>query len=241
MRRAVPVVVAVLAALPLVEATAQTREINPRPPTSLPQQSFPDLDDGPTTFSRIVTGVGGALLGAGLGFFASQVVRGDWQDEHRPINRSLWAVTGGAVGLAIGVRFPLSLGGRGSSGRPGLPTGRLHLGRADMVGRGIDNAYEAVELLRPEWLRIRGSQSLAPGLDPVVVSGRGTPQVTGSTPLNDDASTIQVYVDGVHLGGIATLTAINPFNISDLYFFDAAKATARFGGRNPHGAILVIT
>jgi hypothetical protein len=151
-------------------------------------------------------------------------------------------VVGGTVGFTFGVRFPVFSRGQGRTGSSGLPRGRNHLGASALEGRGIDNAYEAVTSLRPEWLIIRGARSLAAGTDPIRIDGTGQGvQVTGSTPLISEVGTIQVYLDGVNMGGIAALSSINALIIRDMYFFDAAAATIRWGEGNPHGAILVIT
>lgn len=245
MRRFSTILCAVVLLLPTADVAAQTRSSSYAPIPIRWGQEFPgESGDGPSLFHRITSGVGTALLGAGLGFMASQIVQGDWDDADsgHPIDRSRWAMAGGGLGFAVGVSFPVFGRGGGILGRGGLPRGRQHLGPADLQGRRADNAYEAVELLRPEWLQIRGSRSLTPGLDPVVVDGTGgVTVVSGSTPLVDESSTIQVYVDYVRVGGLEQLRTLDVANVQDIYFFDAAQATQRFGSGNPHGAILVLT
>jgi hypothetical protein len=207
-------------------------------------QEFPsEPSDGPSLFHRITSGVGTALLGAGLGFMASQIVQGDWDDADSgsPIDRTQWAVVGGSLGFAVGVSFPV-FGRSGTLGRGGLPGGRQHLGPGELRKRRSGTAYDAVSALRPEWLQIRGSRSLTPGLDPVVVDGTGgVAVVSGTTPLTDESDAIQIYVDYVRVGGLEQLRNVDVANVQDIYFFDAAQATQRFGGGNPHGAILVLT
>lgn len=242
MRRTALALVALLASAPVTEAVAQATERAPLDPVTWPQDSLAGVERGPSTVSRIATGIGGALLGTGLGFFVSQVVQGDWQDgvDGQAINRSLWAVIGGSVGLTVGFRFPLS-GGQGASSRGGLPTGRDHLGLEELQGRSTDNAYNAIAALRPEWLQIRGNRSLSASVDPVVADGTGSgTTVTGTTPLISESETIQVYIDGVNAGGLDRLNSVNIVSVRDMYFLDTARATARWGGHNPHGAILII-
>jgi hypothetical protein len=140
------------------------------------------------------------------------------------------------VGFGVAFSFPISF--KGSRGAGGLPSGRDHIGAAEIIAFGATNAYEAVTLMRPEWTLIRGVQSLAQGLDPVEVAGRG--EIVSGTPLPSEASMIQVYVDDLNIGGIEELRSIEVSLIRDIYFFDAVKATARWGGRNPHGAILIV-
>jgi hypothetical protein len=208
-------------------------------PVIWPQSSFEEADQSPGLWSRFGSALGGAVVGAGLGFLVSQVVRGDWEDQgdHRRVDRSLWATVGGSVGFAVAFTFPLSREQGRSLG--GLPSGRYHIGAGELLAHGVTNAYQAVTLLRPEWTLIRGEQSLARGLDPVIISGRG--EIVSGTPLPSEASTIQVYVDDLNIGGIENLRSVEVSLIRDIYFFDTAKATARWGGRNPHGAILIIT
>jgi hypothetical protein len=244
MRPIVLGLLAILAWAPLSEVTAQRVERTPFTPVSWPQEFSQEAQEGPSTISRIASALGSAVLGAGLGFFASQLVEGDWDETGGPqsINRTAWAVVGGTVGFTFGVRFPLLSRGQGLPGSGGLPRGRAHLAAPALEGIGLNNAYDAVASLRPEWLVIRGARSLVAGTDPVRVEGTGTGvTITGSTPLISEAGTIQVYVNGVNVGGIASLSTINVFNVRDMYFFDAAAATMRWGEGNPHGAILVIT
>lgn len=229
-----------LAAPPLANLTAQTTSQSSYNPVSWPQEVSREGADGPGLWPRIESALCGAVLGTGLGFLVSHVVRGDWdeQGDRRRIDRSLWATVGGSVGFAVAFSFPLSPQRRLSPG--GWPSGRYHIGAAELLAHGLNNAYEAVTLLRPEWTVIRGTQSLAQGLDPFNVSGMRRVIVTG-TPLPNEASTIQVYVNDLNIGGIEELRSVEVGLIRDIYFFDAAKATARWGGRNPHGAILIIT
>jgi len=239
MRRTVLSLVAVATALPLVQATGQAPAGPPIPPVNWPQGLSTAEDGGPSVLSRVGWGIGGAILGAGLGFFASQLAQGDWQDA-KPIDRSRWAVVGGSVGLTLGAGFPLTGTRRGVRGA-GLPAGRDHLGAPEMEGLGFDNAYQAVSSLRPEWLRIRGDRSLVPGSDPVRVDGAGgVVTVSGSTPLISESGTIQIYVNYVNLGGTDQLRNVNARDIRDIYYFDTGAATLRFGGSHPHGAILII-
>lgn len=66
--------------------------------------------------SRVFSAVGGAVLGAGLGFFASQVATGDWDEAAgHDVNRPAWAAVGGSIGLAVGFSFPVSWQGKAAS------------------------------------------------------------------------------------------------------------------------------
>ncbi len=243
MRPTALAIVAVLAWSPVANVAAQTAVRPPLTPVPSPQELSEDDGGGPSTLARIASAIGSAAIGAGLGFFASQLVQGDWDEVggSGSVDRALWAVVGGSVGLTLGVRYPVLSGGRGGLSGGGLPRGRGHLAGPALRSPGIDTAYDAVVSLRPEWLTIRGNRSLAAGTDPIRIAGTGAgTQVTGSTPLISEVATIQVYVNGVNVGGIEALRSINVITIDDMYFFDAAAATLRWGEGNPHGAIMVV-
>ena len=175
--------------------------------------------------ARLLTATGAGVIGAGLGFFASQLARGDWQDGPggRKIDRALWAAVGGGVGFALGFRFPLARMGVPAV-RGGLPSGRDRLGADEILDANVVNAYDAVRVLRPEWLVLRGQQTL--DLPP-----RNEP--TEGSPL-------RVYLDAHLLGGVDALRTIPAHEVGAVYFLDAGEATLRWGAGHPQGAILVI-
>ena len=84
---------------------------------------------------------------------------------------------------------------------------------------GISNAYDAVRELRPAWLTSRGVTSTE----------------------NPGAGGIQVYVDGVQMGGLSELQSIGVDRIQELRFLSAEDATMRYGTGNTSGAIEVTT
>ena len=51
---------------------------------------------------RLASGLAAAAIGAGLGFFASQLATGDWEEDggQDKIHRSTWAAVGGTSGFA---------------------------------------------------------------------------------------------------------------------------------------------
>jgi TonB-dependent receptor-like protein len=81
------------------------------------------------------------------------------------------------------------------------------------------SAHEAVQRLRPEWLRRRGQISIR---DP-------------------SAGEVIVYLDGVRYGGPGSLQNIRAEMIMQMEFLDASDATTRFGTGHGGGAILVRT
>jgi hypothetical protein len=102
---------------------AQRLEEGPNPSYGLRPPLLPidqALADPPSLKNRILTGLAGAALGAGMGYFASQVATGDWEkgSGEGGVHRPTWAAVGGAGGLVLGFSVPL----RGESGRNSIPS-----------------------------------------------------------------------------------------------------------------------
>lgn len=170
--------------------------------------------------SRLLSALGGAALGAGVGFFASQVETGDWdEDPDRRVDRSAWAAVGGSIGFAVGLSFPISHGGKPGPGQPRPEPGRFLILAEEMERTGVTNAHEAVRLLRPQWLIERGAHVIG----------------------ESSEETIQVYLDGNHLGGISTLTHVSAPIVHSIQFLNSGQATVRWGAGHSHGAILVVS
>lgn len=79
------------------------------------------------------------------------------------------------------------------------------------------NAYRAIQRLRPTWLRARGSS------------------FTGERQLP------VVFVNGTRFGEIESLYNLNVSDIVQMEFLDSRDATTRFGTGYPGGAIMVTT
>lgn len=222
-----------LVVLLAVPAAAQERPVRrgfdaagrARPPVAhpleLPIFETPDhtvVRRSSSVAGRVLTALGAGALGAGIGFFASQVIRGDWEDTGG-VDRPVWAAVGGSIGFAVGFSFPLA--GQGARPDPSrdLPGGRFVIREEQIRGTGVKTAGEAVELLRPEWLRVRGTHVLGE---------------------DADDETIQVYLDNVHLGGLRFLDDIPANTVRSIHFLDAAAATLRFGAGHSHGVIFIV-
>lgn len=91
---------------------------------------------------------------------------------------------------------------------------------AEITSSGATNAMEAIQRLRPNMLRGRGSQGLEGG---------------------SNSDLIVVYVDGIKAGGLEALTPISAINVKEIRYLSAADATTRFGTGTPAGAILITT
>ena len=89
--------------------------------------------------------------------------------------------------------------------------------RADLERNPVSTAYEIIQRLRPQWLRLRGPQS-----------------ITGDTDL-------VVYVNNARMGGSDSLRGISLAGVEFLRFLDPAAATLRWGAGHGSGAILIST
>ena len=91
---------------------------------------------------------------------------------------------------------------------------------ADEIARSnATNAYEAVERLRPAFLRTRGSQSIQ----------------------NQEPPTPMVYVDGMRYGTLQTLATVPTIGIVSIQYLNAIEATQRYGFGHEGGAIMIVT
>jgi hypothetical protein len=172
--------------------------------------------------NRILTALGGALIGMGVGYFASQVALSDWSEgsgKHK-IRRPLWAGVGGGLGFALGFSFPLSGGGGppGVGGVGGVGNDRSFITADQIREISATDALEAVQALRPEWLIQRGQEDF---YDP-------------------EGDNIRVYLDEIDIGGIEALAGLTSLTIASIRFIDAAHATARWGAGHTQGVIQVI-
>lgn len=214
----------------ILRADALSAQTAPTPPPPLAPRSVDTESEGvrqasgPSFSSRVETALGAALLGAGIGFFASQVAIGDWdeQEGNRRVNRGRWAEIGGAAAFTLGFSFPI--GGRAgpvaealpmpSDAGAGLPDGRARITTGEFVGSSGATAYDIVKSFRPEWLLRQ---------------------------LSTSETQIAVYLDSRLVGDPEALTDILAKDVSAIYRFTASQATIRWGVGHQEGAILVVT
>lgn len=121
--------------------------------------------------------------------------------------------------LAIATAALLALGA--CTGQPSHVAPRdRNLITADEIARSnASNAYEAVERLRPAFLRTRGAQSIQ----------------------NPEPPTPMIYLDGIRFGPLQTLSSIPAIGILSIQYMNAVDATQRFGMGHEGGAILITT
>lgn len=87
------------------------------------------------------------------------------------------------------------------------------------------NAYQAVERLKSQWLRTRGSSQLP--------AAEGQPQFTENEVL--------VYLDDQRLGGVENLRSIEIAAIQYIQYYSPSEAGARWGFNHGGGVIFVST
>jgi hypothetical protein len=107
----------------------------------------------------------------------------------------------------------------GSPGELGSLQPANALVQEDLERLDVSNAYQAVERLRPDWLRSRGPFS----------------------PRNPQASLPTIYVAGVRQqGGLDALRQVRLGDVREIQYLNSSDATTRYGTDHAGGAILVI-
>ncbi len=121
--------------------------------------------------------------------------------------------------IAIVAAALIGLAGCGPHATHAAPQNR-NLITADEIARSnASNAMEAVERLRPSFLRTRGAQSMQ----------------------NSEPPTPIVYVDGMRYGTLQTLSTIPALSILSIEYMNAIDASQRFGMGHEGGAIVINT
>jgi hypothetical protein len=89
------------------------------------------------------------------------------------------------------------------------------LTRTELAAANTDNLYDAITKLRPEWL-----------------SSRGPTSVSDATPTSVD-----IFMNGSMLGKADYLRQVGILDVSEVKYWDAGSASARFGMGHPRGVI----
>jgi hypothetical protein len=89
------------------------------------------------------------------------------------------------------------------------------LTQEQLAATNSQNLYDAIQKLRPDWLTSRGPVSAT---DP-------TPAVAS------------VYMNGTMLGKIEYLREMRLLDVTEVRYWDAGRASARFGMGHPRGVI----
>jgi len=86
---------------------------------------------------------------------------------------------------------------------------------AQLSATNAENVFEAINRLRPSWLTSRGPTS-----------------VTNTTPTE-----VSVFMAGTFLGHAEVLQQIRVLDVTEVKYWDAGSASARFGMGHPRGVI----
>ena len=121
-----------------------------------------------------------------------------------------------ATVLAVSVACASGGGAGAAAGGTSPSSSRYLLVQSDLAAANSDNVYDAIQKLRPEFLR--------GGTDQAGVGAR---------------TAVMVYRDGVRLSGIDDLRQILPAQIREIRYLPGPEAGVRFGTNNSAGAILI--
>jgi hypothetical protein len=113
--------------------------------------------------------------------------------------------------------FGVACSSSSKSSTPSPRSDRNVLTLEEISRAGSQDAYSAVQALRPHWLSVRGPSSFR------------------------QQATVKVYLDGNLMGGPDNLRQISIHSISSMRHMDGLEATQRYGLDHGQGAILVFT
>jgi hypothetical protein len=93
------------------------------------------------------------------------------------------------------------------------------LTEADLMKSTARDALQAIQILRPDWLRSRGS----------------------AASISGGVAEVVVYLNGQRFGGPEALSQFQPTALKEARYMSASEATNRFGTGHNSGAILIRT
>lgn len=120
---------------------------------------------------------------------------------------TVMALVGGGACASTGERAPRTPGGRDAD-----------ITVEELESTTVDDAMEAVSLLRPHWLRARPART-----------------------VNDPSPVVGVVIDGMARATRSDLAQLPIGQVERISFMSAADATIRFGTGYTGGAIIVTT
>lgn len=148
------------------------------------------------------------------------------------------------IAIGAGCAGGSSQAAQGATANPA----RYTLTAVELQGAGVTNLYDAIQKLRPEFLRTRGSQTIA--RMPAPQSNRG-PTSGGSGSSGQSSRTAQavpieavplkVYENDILLDSPTDLRKIDTKNVIEVRFVPGPEAGVRYGMNHSGGVIFVKT
>lgn len=126
-------------------------------------------------------------------------------------------LAGRAWGILTGLAILLTAACAGGGAKNAARQDQRLLTAEEMRGSGYNDAFSAVQALRPQWLWTRGATSI------------------------NQSEGVKVYLDNSLMGGVDQLRQIPVRSISSIRYMDGLEATNRWGLDHGLGAILVST
>lgn len=118
--------------------------------------------------------------------------------------------------VLLALSFTVGCAG-GSRAAGGSRQDRSLITREQILERHFNTAYDAVQALRGNWLTARGTDSFT------------------------HPSEMQVYLDGIRLGGVSSLQGIATQTIQYIRYFSGIEASTRWGLDHGRGVIFVVS
>ena len=118
----------------------------------------------------------------------------------------------------------------GSAGPAPGGSGGAVLTAEEIAGASVQNAYEAVQKLRPQFLASRGAVSTRASVTPGAEAD----------PRNTRAGVV-VYIDGVRAGDARVLHSIPTTSVIEIRYVSGVDATTKYGTGHGGGVLEVKT
>lgn len=136
--------------------------------------------------------------------------------------RSLLIISAAVLATASCASSPASSPGAAQQSAPSAS--RTHAGRdviteEELAKVDVQNAYEAVRRLRPNFLQTHGGRS---------------------SSITQGGQDVVVYVDNTKMGGPNALAQIPITEVKEIQYLNGTDATQKFGTGHGSGAIIVI-
>jgi hypothetical protein len=107
--------------------------------------------------------------------------------------------------------------GCASAGTSGAPPNRSLITDEEIAAAHVTSAYDAVERLRPLWLRSHGETSI----------------------VRQGTEYANVYVDGQRYGDLSSLRGLQAMHVLEMRYYNGPEGATKFGLQNSGGVIEV--